>query len=230
MKRRVDNETYLVTGANRGIGLELARQLSARGARVIATARRPQEAGELHELGVQVEPLDVTVPATVDALAATLDGMPLDVLINNAGMGDGHAPLAELDFEEMARFFAVNSVGPLRVTRALLPNLRAGERRLVASLSSQMGSISSNQQGGYYGYRASKAALNMLNRSMALELGGKGFTCVVFHPGWVRTRMGGENAPVTPQLSVRGLLRVMDRLTHADNGRFLAYNGQEVPW
>lgn len=222
--------TYLVTGANRGIGLELARQLAARGDRVVATARRPAEAEELQALGVRVETLDVADTESVSALARRLAGEPLDVLVNNAGRGGGQGSLTEIEPDDLVAYFQVNSLGPLRVTRALLPNLRAGERRLVASLSSQMGSIARNEQGSYYGYRASKAALNMIHRNLALELGGKGFTCVVFHPGWVRTAMGGSSAPLTPEASVRGLLEVMDRLTPQDNGAFLTYAGERLPW
>jgi NAD(P)-dependent dehydrogenase (short-subunit alcohol dehydrogenase family) len=130
----------------------------------------------------------------------------------------------------MNECFATNTVGPLRVTAALLANLRAGERRLVANITSRMGSIADNTSGGSYAYRSSKAALNMANRSMAHELGADGILCVVFHPGWVQTDMGGANAPLSVEDSVRGLLEVMDGLTTADNGRFLNYSGEEIPW
>jgi NAD(P)-dependent dehydrogenase (short-subunit alcohol dehydrogenase family) len=224
------SHTCLVTGANRGIGLEFARQLQARGERVIATARHPEAATDLATLGVRVEPLDVADGGSVRALAERLQGAPIDVLVNNAGTGGDSSPLADLDFERMARFFSVNSIGPLRLAQALMPNLRAGSRRLIVSLTSQMGSIASNDQGGYYGYRASKAALNMLNRTLALELAGKGYTCVVLNPGWVRTDMGGAGAPLTPEASVRGLLRLIDRLTPKDTGSFFSWNGERVAW
>lgn len=222
--------TYLITGANRGLGLEFTRQLAERGEEVIATARLPEEARDLAALGVEVEPLDVADSGSVAALAERLQGRPLDVLVNNAGKGGGQGAVTSIDPDSLLAYFQVNSIGPLRVTRALLPNLRAGERRMVASLSSQMGSIHRNEQGNYYGYRASKAALNMIHRNLALELGGKGFTCVLLHPGWVRTEMGGQGAPLSPEQSVRSLLRVMDRLTPKDNGSFLSYSGERLPW
>jgi NAD(P)-dependent dehydrogenase (short-subunit alcohol dehydrogenase family) len=224
------SQTYLVTGAGRGIGLEFARQLKARGDKVIATVRNPEAATDLAALGVRVESLDVADEASVRALAERLQGVALDVLINNAGTGGDSAPVADLDFGRLARFFEVNSIGPLRLAQALLPNLRAGNRRLIASLSSQMGSIGGNDQGGYYGYRASKAALNMLVKTLALELAGKGFTCVVVNPGWVKTDMGGPNAPLPVETSVRGLLKVLDRLTPKDTGSFYSWNGERVAW
>ncbi|MDX1736129.1 MAG: SDR family NAD(P)-dependent oxidoreductase, partial [Halioglobus sp.] len=148
----------------------------------------------------------------------------------NAGVGgEAGGSIASTDFEQLAMVFDVNSTGPMRVTQALLPNLEAGEGKTVVQISSVMGSIAGNG-GGYYGYRASKAALNMLNRSLATELGKQGFVCVVMHPGWVKTRMGGSAAPVEVPDSVAGLLRVIDGLGASDNGRFLDYQGKELPW
>ena len=220
----------LVTGANRGIGLELCRQLVAARARVIATVRRPEAAQELATLPVSIEALDVSDPESVEALAERLDEVELDVLVNNAGMGGVGDGIQDLDFENMQEAFAVNSLGPLRVTQALLPHLLRGQRRTVVHISSNMGSLTNNLQGGCYAYRASKTALNMLNRCLALELAGKGFTCTVLHPGWVQTDMGGEGAPVPVVESVRGLLRVIVNLTPEDNGRFLDFEGKELPW
>jgi len=221
--------TVLVTGANRGIGLEFASQLKAAGYNVIGTARKPAEAVELKALGVRVEQLDVTDTDSVADLAAALADTPLDLVINNAGVGgQGVNKLAKIDFEQMARTFNVNSAGPLRVTQGLQGNLAAGKGKTVVHISSIMGSIENNK-GGYYSYRASKAALNMLNKSLAAELGKQGFVCVVMHPGWVKTRMGGEAAPVQPQDSVAGMLKVISGLQAADNGRFFDYQGQELP-
>ncbi len=222
--------TVLVTGANRGIGLEMVRQLEARGMNVIGTARNPDAADELKATGARVLPLDVTDAASVAALAEALDGQKIDMLINNAGVGSQRAgSLADYDFDKMRLTFDVNSIGPMRVTQALLPNLQAGQHKTVVSISSVMGSIERNS-GGAYGYRASKAALNMMNKSMALELADQGFTCVVMHPGWVRTRMGGEQAPVAPADSVAGLLDVIAGLGPEDNGKFYDYQGEEIPW
>ncbi len=222
--------TWLITGASRGIGLELTRQVQLRGDAVIATCRDPRSNRELRDLDISAKKLDVLDGASVQALADSLIETPIDVLVNNAGIGGGRARLTELDFGQMNECFATNTVGPLRVTAALLPNLRAGKRRLVANITSRMGSIADNTSGGSYAYRSSKAALNMANRSMAHELGADGITCVVFHPGWVQTDMGGASAPLSVEDSVRGLLEVMDGLTTADNGRFLNYSGEEIPW
>lgn len=223
-------QTVVVTGANRGLGFEFCRQLRELGAEVIATARQPQVAIDLRALEVRIEPLDVADSASVAALAQSLADVDIDVLINNAGMGGSINGVSSLDFAELDRFFAVNSLGPLRVTQALLPNLRRGTGRRIVHVTSKMGSLTENIEGGYYGYRASKAALNMLHRCLAAELAGQGFVCAVVHPGWVRTAMGGNHAPVSPQESVRGLLGVIARLRRQDNGRFFDYTGAELAW
>jgi NAD(P)-dependent dehydrogenase (short-subunit alcohol dehydrogenase family) len=150
------------------------------------------------------------------------------VLINNAGVGHTAASLDDVTATEMLRVFHVNGIGPLLLTRALLPNLRAGRRRLVINLSSVMGSIASTEGVGHYAYRASKAALNMINRIMANELSD--VTCVVVHPGWVKTDMGGEGAGVEIPDSISGMLEVIDALTPADDGRYVDYEGNELPW
>jgi len=222
--------TWLITGANRGLGLELVRQLAASDADVMATARNPSNASDLNALGVEVHRLDQTNPDDVAALATALAGRPLDILVNNAALGGGGSSLASLDVGELNDFFDANATGPLRLTQALLPNLRAGGRKLIVNLTSRMGSIEANAGGGSYGYRASKAALNMINRNLAIELGGEGFTCVVLHPGWVQTDMGGAGAPLTPQESVSAMLRVIDDLDRDANGQFLNYDGTPIPW
>ncbi len=222
--------TVLITGANRGIGLELAKQLKDSGYSVIGTARKPDKASELNALGVKVVQLDVTDKASVAAMAASLDGAPIDLLINNAGIG-GHmaASFAETDFEQIGWTFDVNSIGPMRVTQALLPNVMASKAKRVVHISSNMGSIANNS-GGYYGYRASKSALNMLNSSLAMELESDGVTCVVLHPGWVKTDLGGENAAITTEVSVAGMLKVIDGLSIENTGHFYDYQGEELPW
>jgi len=222
--------TTVLTGANRGIGLELARQLAAAGERVIATTRDPRAAPELCALDVRVEALDVADARSVARFRETLAGALVDLLINNAGIGVGERDLEGLDVESLARYFQVNSMGALRVTQALLPNLRAGTRKHVAQITSRMGSIADNTSGGAYAYRASKAALNMLTKSLALDLAGEGFVCVVLHPGWVRTRMGGDGAPTTVEESARDLLATLQSLAPEDNGRFLGPGREEIPW
>ncbi|MGH9367327.1 MAG: SDR family oxidoreductase [Thermoanaerobaculia bacterium] len=223
--------TVVVTGANRGLGLELARQLSGRGDLVIATVRRPDAARELRNLPVAVEPLDVADAGSVDAFASRLVGRPIDVLIHNAAIGVAGPPVERLRIEELERAYRVNAIGPLHLTQALLPNLRAGRARQVVAISSGAGSVTRNDnRGGWYAYRASKAALNQLLRTLAQELRPEGFTCVAISPGWVRTDMGGPNAPLSPAESVAGILAVLDRLTPEDTNRFLDHRGEPVPW
>lgn len=193
--------TWVVTGANRGIGLEFARQLSQRGEAVIATARRPEEARELSRLPVRVETLEVTDPASVASLAESLRGTPVDVLVNNAALGGPDSGVERLSMEDVARVLAVDAIGPLAVVQALLPNLRAGRARRIVSLSSGLGSISRNTDGGWYAYRAAKAALNQLTRTLAEELGREGFTAIVICPGWVRPRWGARG-PTSRQRTV----------------------------
>jgi len=222
--------TYVVTGANRGIGLAFARELSRRGDRVIATARHPATARELIALQVRIEALDVADEESLAVFVRSLAGRPIDVLINNAGIGQAGPGLERLSLEDLNLNFRVNAVGPVAVTQGLLPNLRAGRRRTVVNLSSGLASISSNESGGWYAYRASKAALNQLSRTMAAELAREDFICIVISPGWVRTEMGGNGAPLSPEQSVGAMLKVIDRLKPADNGRFLDQRGKEVPW
>jgi NAD(P)-dependent dehydrogenase (short-subunit alcohol dehydrogenase family) len=219
----------LVTGANRGIGLELCRQLISRGDQVVGTARDPASAGELAATGATVLSLDVTDPASVAALAAAVDE-PLDLLVNNAGRGGAGPGIAELDWELVRPYFDVNAVGPMRVVQALLPRLRAGALRRVVQLSTNLASIGDNRSGGLYAYRASKAALNMLTRTLALELAAEGFTCVAVHPGWVQTAMGGPRAPLPVAQAVADLVRLFDRLEPAMTGRFWSHTGDELPW
>jgi NAD(P)-dependent dehydrogenase (short-subunit alcohol dehydrogenase family) len=185
----------------------------------------------LKALGVKVLPLDVTSDDSVKALAKELAGTPIDVLINNAGVGGGsNIGISKVDFELMKPAFDINALGPLRVTQALLPNLRAGERRTIVSITSRMGSIADNSEGDWYAYRASKAALNMFSKNLALELAPEGFICVVMHPGWVRTRMGTDKAPLSVEESVSHMMRVIGNLSVGDTGQFLNYTGDLLPW
>jgi NAD(P)-dependent dehydrogenase (short-subunit alcohol dehydrogenase family) len=222
--------TYLVTGAGRGIGLEFIRQLRGRGDTVVATVRDVERAGALRELGARVEALAVDDPASIAALGERLAGVPIDVLINNAGIRDTGDGLAELRAETLQHVFAVNAVGPMLVVQALLSSLRAGSGRRIAHITSTLGSIGDNTSGGAYAYRASKAALNMLNKSLAVELDREGFVCVVLSPGWARTDMGGADAPLSVETSVRGLLAVVDGLAPGSSGRFYNHDGRELRW
>lgn len=222
--------TVLITGANRGIGLEYARQFAAKGYHVIGTVRDPADAKELAAVADRVEPLDVTDPASVAALAQRLHGVPIDILVNNAGVFDRKdVTIDKVDFVMMEQTLAVNTLGPLRVTQALLPNLRAGKRRTIVNMSSQLGSIT-DSNGRWYAYRASKAALNQINKTLSAELAPEGFTCVVLHPGWVRTDMGGAGATYSPEESVAGLIAVIEKLGPTETGRFYDFKGTPIPW
>ncbi|WP_017300146.1 SDR family oxidoreductase [Nodosilinea nodulosa] len=219
--------TYLITGANRGIGYEYCRQLQQRGDTAIAVCRQPSDA--LTALGVRVEAgIDITDDASVAVLAQQLDGIQLDVLINNAGIVE-RITLNDLDFESIRRQFEVNALGPLRLTAALLPNLTNGSK--VALMTSRMGSIADNTSGGSYGYRMSKVALSMASKSLAHDLKPRGIAVAILHPGLVQTRMTGfTTSGITPEESVRGLLARIDELTLENSGTFWHANGEVLPW
>lgn len=225
-----DKGTVLVTGANRGLGLEFTKQLAADGYTVIGTARNPAKATELKATGARVEQLDVADQASVDALAQTLKGVPIDILINNAGMATrADSTLETVDYDAMVRTFQVNTLGPLRVTQALMPNLEAGKGKTIVNITSRLGSIELST-GGLYSYRTSKTALNQINKIISVELEPKGFISVVMHPGWVQTDMGGAEATLTVDQSISGMLQVISGLNAQSNGKFYNYDGQEMPW
>lgn len=227
--------TYLITGANRGIGYEYCRQLQQRGDRVvspegnrvIAVCRAPSE--DLQSLGIQVETgIDLTDEAAVADLAQRLQSTAIDVLINNAGIAE-RVTLDELDFDSIRQQFEVNAIAPLRLTAALLPNLSTGSK--VAIMTSRMGSIADNTSGGSYGYRLSKVALSMAGKSLAHDLKPKGIAVAILHPGLVQTRMTGFTpSGITPEASVKGLLARIDALTLENSGTFWHSNGEVLPW
>lgn len=222
--------TVLITGANRGLGLEFARQYAAAGWHVIGTARRPDTASDLKAIDARVMQLDVTDQESVERLARDLGDQSIDLLINNAGIFPMAATLTDIDFDNITRTLAVNTVGPMRVTRALLPNLRRGEGKQIVNITSNLGSITNNTDGRFYGYRESKAALNMFTRSLAVELREEGFTCIVMNPGWVQTDMGGASAPLQAPESISGMRAVIGRLAPADSGTFWTHEGVQMPW
>ena len=224
------DHTVLITGANRGIGLELARQYTAAGWQVIGTARKPEQAAELRVLNARVLQLDVTDQQSIDRMAEELGDQAVDLLINNAGIFPRVRTLPDVNFDDVTRTFAVNTLGPMRVSRALLSNLRSGQLRKVVNITSRLGSIADNSGGGFYGYRESKAALNMFTRSLANELRADGFICVVVHPGWVQTDMGGASATLTVEESAQGIRNVIANLSPDDNGTFWNFDGAPLPW
>jgi NAD(P)-dependent dehydrogenase (short-subunit alcohol dehydrogenase family) len=227
----------LITGANRGLGLEFARQYAADGWHVYATCRDPNSASDLRKLAdasdsnMQVLALDVTDLASIKAAAAALDGQAIDLLLNNAGVGGPRGQkLGNIDYEAWAKVLDVNTMGPLRVAEAFVDHVARSERKLIATLTSGMGSIADNTSGGSFAYRSSKAAVNMVMRSLAIELAPRGITCVVVNPGWVRTDMGGPRGNMTPAESVTNLRRLFENLDQAHSGRFFNHDGGEYPW
>jgi NAD(P)-dependent dehydrogenase (short-subunit alcohol dehydrogenase family) len=222
---------WIITGANRGIGLELAKQLVKRGDHVEAGTRDPSASPELaalearSERHLRVHRCDVASDESVRAFRESVGDAPIDVLVNNAGVYGKMQSLEELDLDDVRSTFEVNALGPIRVTRALVGQLLQSKTRRLVHITSGMGSIADNESGGAYGYRMSKAALNMANKSMSVDYASRGIVAVVINPGWVQTDMGGAGAPVTVSESVRLMLGRIDALTAKDNGSFLNYKG-----
>ncbi|HEX8625395.1 MAG TPA: SDR family oxidoreductase [Allosphingosinicella sp.] len=218
----------LITGAGRGIGLELARQYAADGWDVAATVRQPEQAAALAELGVRVETLDMRDLAAVAAFPQRLGGEPLDLFVANAGISRAKWIRSREDAEAWQEVHLVNAVAPTLLAEVLLPLVeRAGGR--MAAISSRMGSID-DSSGGYIGYRASKAALNAAWRALALGWRERPVTLVLLHPGWVKTDMGGPQAPLPVEESVAGMRRVIAGLPRSESGAFVDYRGAPVPW
>src|SRR6266850_11479 len=225
----------LVTGAGRGIGLEFARQYGAEGWRVIACCRKPQAATELAKTAkdsngqVTAHALDVVDHRAIDQLSKEFARTPIDVLINNAGIG-ANQKFGESNYELWQEAFRVNTLGPMKVAEAFVQQVAASGEKKIVTLSSIMGSIGDNKLGSYYGYRSTKAAANAVMRSMAIDLKRLGIIAVALHPGWVKTDMGGPHANLDVATSVKGLRRVIAGLKRDDTGRFLSYDGQELSW
>jgi NAD(P)-dependent dehydrogenase (short-subunit alcohol dehydrogenase family) len=225
--------TVLITGASRGLGLEFVRQYKADGWDVIATCRDPAKAPELVATGAEVHALDVTNDAAVNALAATLAGRTLDVLINNAGIYPQKGPdsgFGDVPVGPWMDTLRTNVIAPWKVAEAFVAHLEAAERPVLATISSKMGSIADAGSPGSIAYRTSKTAVNMVVTGLAIALGPRGIICLSLHPGWVRTDMGGPNGLIDAPESITGMRRLIAAATAADNGRFLAYDGQEIPW
>jgi NAD(P)-dependent dehydrogenase (short-subunit alcohol dehydrogenase family) len=227
----------LITGASRGLGFEVAKQYAVEGWRVIACCRKPEDAIALKKLApsardmVSVVAMDVADNDTVRNAALTLKDVVVDILINSAGIaGVPQQSTGQIDYASWARVLDVNTMGPLRVLEAFTDNLARSERRLVVTITSGMGSLADNTSGGSIAYRSSKAAVNMVMRSAAIDLAPRGITCVLINPGWVKTDMGGPDATLSPQQSVSAMRRLIETLGPNDSGKFYNYDGREYPW
>lgn len=229
-------KTILITGANRGLGLEFTRQYLAAGHRVIATARNPETAEGLqawhqaHPDQLTLYPLDVTDAASRKALSKAVGDKVIHLLINNAGYYGDTSPLGKLDEAEWSRVFHINCIAPIKMVELLRSNLVEAGTATVAMLSSKMGSMGDNTSGGSYLYRSSKAALNAATKSLALDLAPEQIKVVALHPGWVLTDMGGPNALIDTPTSVSGMRKIIDGLKPSQSGDFITYDGTLVPW
>ncbi|MFN3820517.1 SDR family oxidoreductase [Blastomonas sp.] len=218
--------TVLITGANRGLGLEFARQYAADGWTVIATARNPDAATELKATGAEVHPFESADPASLDALQATLGDRAIDVLIANAGMMGPQ----QFDRDGWAETLLTNAIAPTELALRLKDNVLASQQRKMIALSSVMGSITGNDSGGLTAYRSSKAALNAAWRSLSIDWKDSGLTLAMVHPGWVQTDMGGPSAQIDATTSVAGLRKVIAGLVPGDSGAFVDYQGNRLDW
>lgn len=227
--------TLLITGANRGLGLTFTKTFLEAGWSVHAGCRHPEKATELKALcaqhdGLEIHKLDVTNRLQVSSLARELRDEKLDLLLNNAGIMGGRLGLGQIDYEEWTRVLETNCLAPMGLAEAFVEQVQASERKLIVTISSIMGSVGSNEAGGGYVYRSSKAALNAAMKSLAIDLAPKGVSVVVCHPGWVQTDMGGGSAPVSIDQSIAGLYSLIDGLSLEDSGKFYNYDGSELPW
>jgi NAD(P)-dependent dehydrogenase (short-subunit alcohol dehydrogenase family) len=237
--------TILITGAGRGLGLEFVRQYAEEGWHVLACVRRPAQATDLADLAaladtqIVVHELDVADHASIERLARTLQGTPIDVLLNNAGTigtqsfaerGIAIQRFGESDYDDWQAMFRVNVLGPMKMAEAFVTHVAASEQKKIVTLTSVIGSIGSNTIGGLYAYRSTKAAANAVMRSMGIDLAKRGIVALPIHPGWSRTAMGGPRADLDPADAVRSVREVIAHLSLDHAGRFLSYAGQELPW
>ena len=234
--------SMLVTGASRGLGLEMVRQFGADGWRIYACCRAPDTAAALAALAAQsagaitVHALDVSRPEQIDTLAAALHGTPIDMLVNNAGLlghtieAQGPGAFGSIDYETWGQVHAINTMAPLRVAEAFVDHVAASEMKLMFFMSTHMGSIADLADGNFYPYRSSKAALNLLVKALSIDLAPRGVRTLAVHPGWVSTDMGGPEAPVNKEDSIAGIRRVVAGYDGSQTGRFYQYDGQALPW
>ena len=229
-------KNVFITGANRGIGLELTRQYLAAGEKVFASARDPSieslsRLTERYPDNLKIVMLDVTDESNIQTVAGSLEGTSIDLLINNAGLFHSkHEDFSSLNPDTWIEEFRVNSIAPFLVTRALKSNLASASSSVVGMISSKMGSMGDNQSGGNYSYRSSKAALNAVSVSLANDLSDLDISVVALHPGWVQTDMGGPNGLIDVETSAAGLKAILDKAGKAESGKFYDYSGKQLPW
>lgn len=231
------SHTLLITGANRGIGLEFVHQSLIDGWNVIATCRHPTQAGELlklrdaHSAQLTIHELDVTDTAAIYGLAEELKDQPIDWLVCSAGVyGPRNTPFGSVRNEDWLPVFAANTMAPMQLMQAFVDHVAASELKVIAALSSKMGSMSENTSGGCYIYRSTKAALNAVMKSASIDLAARDINCVVLHPGWVQTEMGGPQAEITPAQSVVLMREHLYHIREKDRGRFVDIDGETIPW
>lgn len=227
--------TILITGTSRGLGLEFVKQYAENNFNIIACCRAPSAAEDLQHLkskfkkNIEIHSLDVASASSIEELIINLSGRPIDILLNNAGIyGNPHQQLGNLEVEDLIQVYATNAIAPLKLSEALIDNLKLGSNKIIACVTSLMGSIGDNTSGAAYAYRASKSGLNMLMRTLAVDLDPLGIRVLLLHPGWVKTDMGGQRAPLEIPVSVNGMRQVIASKT--ESGVFYDYQGRSLPW
>ena len=230
------NPTILITGANRGIGLKLTEQFAEDGWQVLACCRNPADTAQLQalserDLAIEIHALDVTNYEQMAILAEQLENRPIDILLSNAGIyGSKGLGFGEVDAQEWRQVLEVNTIAPLMLVQAFVEQVAASQQKLVAVISSKVGSIADNSSGGSYIYRSSKTAVNQVVKSLSIDLAGRGITVISLHPGWVQTDMGGANAEISTDESVSGLKSILQSAGLAQSGQFIEFNGNSIPW
>ena len=228
--------SILITGTNRGIGLEFVKHYLKNNEKVIATCRNRNSAKDLLELenttnNLSLVELDVSNPNSINNFTSKIAGLPIDTFISNAGVsGPRNIEFGNFDAKEWLDVFNINTIAPLIITQKILKNLRLGKDKKLAFISSKVGSIEDNTSGGMYIYRTSKTALNQVIKSLSIDFKEDNFIVVALHPGWVQTDMGGPNALIDTKTSVKGLIEVIDNLTPKNSGKFYNYDGSPIPW
>ena len=230
------NPTILITGANRGIGLELTKQFAEDGWQVLACCRNPADAGQLQALGeqnpaIELHALDVTNYQQMAALADQMGHRPIDILLSNAGIyGSKGTGFGEVDAQEWRQVLEVNTIAPFMLVQTFVEQVAASQQKLVAVISSKVGSIADNSSGGSYIYRSSKTAVNQVVKSLSIDLADRDISVISLHPGWVKTDMGGPNGEISTDESVVGLKSILQSAGPAQSGQFIEFNGSSIPW